>query len=41
MNRTGGDEGVIWEAVTRFHYGNADLPSYPATERTRAIYESM
>lgn len=42
MNQAGGDdEGDIWGAVTRFHYGDADLPSYPATERARAIYEAM
>lgn len=41
MNPAGGDEGDIWGAVTRFQYGDEDLPRYPATERARAIYEAM
>lgn len=41
MNLAGGDEREIWDAVTRYYYGDADLASYPATERVRAIYEAM
>lgn len=41
MNRAGGDEGEIWDAVTRFRYSDADLPNYPATERAWAIYVAI
>ena len=41
MNPAGGSAGEIWEAVNHYFYGDAQLHSYPITERVRAIYENL
>lgn len=41
VNKSGGNQGDMWEAVTRFYYGKPTQANAHATDRVKMIYAEL